>query len=102
MLLYRVHRSVPFLLGNSPCGAAMERRHLSNHQENECVYRQYKCQHCGYTDTYDAIAGCGRVRNENTTVAGPGNHYDECGNYPLDCPNGCGEKNIRRSDMKCG
>ena len=51
------------------CGAAMERHYLSIH-ETECVYRQYKCQHCGYTDTYDAIAGSGRIRND---IAGSGN-----------------------------
>ena len=98
------------------CGATMERRHLSNHQENECVYRQYKCQHCGCTDTYDAIAGSGRIMNGCSNITGSGNHYNECAEYPtsagsenhynkcaefpLECPNKCSDNSIRRRDLK--
>ena len=95
----RKYRSFGTLLGTVSCEAAMERRHLSNHQENECVHRQYTCEHCGYTDTYDAIAGSG-WKCKKGIFFGSGNHYDECADYPLDCPNECGEKNIKRSDMK--
>ena len=59
------------------CGVAMERRHLANHQENECVYRQYTCEHCGYTDTYDAIAGSGWIRNGYSNKAVSGNECAE-------------------------
>ena len=82
------------------CKVAMERRHLSSHQENECVYRQYKCQHCGYTDTYDAIAGSGWIRNGYSNIAGLGNHYNECAEFPFECPNICSDNNIRRRDLK--
>ena len=81
------------------CGAVMERRHLSSHHETECVYRQYKCQHCGYTDTYDAIAGSGRIMNGYSNIAGSGNHYNECAEFPLECPNKCSDNNIRRKDL---
>ena len=82
------------------CGAAIERRQLANHQKKECVYRQCTCQYCGYVDTYDAIARSGQIRNEGTKLAGSGNHYDECGNYPLKCPNECEDRGINRKDMK--
>ena len=78
----------------------MERRHLTHHQENECLYRQYTCQHCGYIDTYDAIAGSGMIRNEGSMIRRGGNHYKQCDEYPLDCPNECGAENIKRKDMK--
>ena len=58
------------------CRAKMERRRLREHQETECVYRMYTCEHCGYEDTYDAIAGSGRVRKEDSEVKGEGNHYE--------------------------
>ena len=82
------------------CGVAMERCNLANHQNKECVYRQCRCQYCGYTDTYDAIVGSGQIRNRCSNISSPNNHFSECGNYPLDCPNECGEKNIKRKDMK--
>ena len=84
------------------CGAAIERRHLSNHQENECVHRQYTCEHCGYTDTYDAIAGSGEMRNRSavTVIRSQKNHLSKCPDYPFDCPNKCREKNIKRKNMK--
>ena len=57
------------------------------------------CEYCGYVDTYDAIAGTGRVRNEPTRATLQGNHYDVCAYRPLECPNECGGKNIKRMDM---
>ena len=82
------------------CGVAMERCNLANHQNKECVYRQCRCQYCGYTDTYDAIAGSGKIRNSCSNIGSPNNHLSECTDYPLDCPNECGEKNIKRKNMK--
>ena len=82
------------------CGAAMERRLLADHQKNECLYRQYKCQYCGHVDTYDAIAGRSKVRNEGSKIRRGRNHYSECTQYPLKCPNKCGAENIKRKDME--
>ena len=59
----------------------MERRYLSDHHRNECRLRQYSCQYCGYTDTYDGIAGTGLVRNEDSKVAEGLNHNRICGHY---------------------
>ena len=82
------------------CGAAMERRLLTHHQKNLCLYRQYKCQYCGYIDTYDAIAGSGKKKNVCLMIGYGGNHYSQCTEYPLICPNECGAENIKRKDMK--
>ena len=45
---------------------------------------RYKCKHCSYEDTHQQI----------TTF-----HYNKCPEYPLDCPNKCGAKSIKRNDM---
>ena len=82
------------------CEEVMERRHLTHHQENECLYRQYTCQYCGYIDTYDAIAGSGEIRNEGSKIRCGSNHYSQCYEYPSECPNECGAENIKRKDMK--
>ena len=78
----------------------MERRLLADHQKNECLYRQYTCQHCGYIDTNDAIAGSGEIRNEGSKIRRGRNHYSECTQYLLKCANNCGAENIKRKDMK--
>ena len=84
----------------SACGATMERRHLSHHQQKECVYRRCRCKYCGYANTYDAIAGSGKIRYANSMVKSSGNHLQECVEYPVDCPNNyCGKKNIKRKDL---
>ena len=76
------------------CTTNIERRYLAKHQEKECNYRQYTCEHCGYEDTFEAIAGRRHAGDSES------NHYDECPNYPRDCPNKCGEKNIKRKNMR--
>ena len=53
------------------CGVEMERQNLANHQMTECVYRQCICPYCGYADTYDAIAGCGQIRNSRSNISSP-------------------------------
>ena len=82
------------------CGLEVERRFLAVHHE-ECKYRQYRCEHCGYTDTYDAISGSGQFRNQNSKVnLHTGNHYMTCDHFPLECVNKCGEVNIKHKDMR--
>ena len=81
------------------CGVKVERRFLAVHHE-ECKYRQYRCEHCGYVDTYDAIGGSGQLKNQNSKVnSHMGNHYMTCDHFPLECVNECGEVNIKRKDM---
>ena len=69
------------------CGEVMERRDTEKHKKDSCKLREYTCPYCTsspYCDTFKNV----------TTV-----HSEECGGFPLDCPNNCGEKRIRREDM---
>jgi hypothetical protein len=81
------------------CSVKVKRRYFAKHLESECLFRQYTCEHCNYVDTYDAIAGSGQVRNQNSTVGSSVNHYDVCEHYPLKCPRKCGAK-IKRKDLE--
>ena len=58
------------------CKKQLKRKNLTTHT---CT-----CQHCEKEDTYQTITE---------------KHYDECPNYPLDCPNGCGVRRIKRAEM---
>ena len=84
------------------CGKDCERRFLSQHRK-ECKFRQMKCEFCGHVNTFDAIAGSGRIHlNQSTIKAHPAgsNHYRVCEQYPVECPNKCGEKAIKRNDIR--
>ena len=81
------------------CEVEVERKYLDQHKQ-ECKYRQYTCEYCGYVDTYDAIAGTGKAKKRNSKVKASGNHYEMCDEYPLDCINGCGKKGIKRKNMQ--
>ena len=63
------------------CDEHSQRRKLKEHESEECPYRDYSCPHCGEDGNYEEI----------TT-----NHYDECENYPVKCPNNCTEETIAR------
>ena len=69
-----------------------QRKALQDHLDNECTRRRYKCEYCGHEDTYRSITGNGYRQTYDS-------HYDECDMYPLDCPNWCGKKQIKRTDM---
>ena len=77
----------------------VERKYLDQHKQ-ECKYRQYTCEYCGYVDTYDAIAGTGKAKKRNSKVKASENHYEMCDEYSLDCINGCGKKGIKRKNMQ--
>ena len=87
------------------CQKKMERRFLADHKDHECSYRDYTCEHCGEVDTYDVIAGSGRIRKTRPSTwvwrsINTGNHYAKCDHFPLECPNKCGERDIKRKDME--
>ena len=88
-----------YLCYPATCGEAIERRYLSDHQKNKCKYRQYTCEYCGHVDTYDAIAGTGMDWGLSVSFDECHNHYDRCDQFPLKCPNKCGEKEIKRKDV---
>ena len=66
------------------CGEKLIRKNLHCHVTQQCPQRKYKCQHCGKEDTFQTI----------TEI-----HYNECPNYPPDCPNKCGTRGIKRAEM---
>ena len=71
------------------------RRDIEDHKK-ECDFRPYQCEHCGHNGTYLSMSGKGKF-----WILPPGpNHYDQCEQYPLQCPNECGAENIKRKDMK--
>ena len=65
------------------CGAEMERRKVEKHKKDHCELRRYKCPHCWHWNTYKKVTS---------------EHFKECVGFPLDRPNNCGEKGIRRKD----
>ena len=82
------------------CGVRVERRFLTDHQKNECKYRQYTCEYCGHSDTYDAIAGTGSVRANQYLFGNTMNHYGKCAEFPIKCRNECGVTSLKRKDLK--
>ena len=75
---------------------------------NECKYRPYKCEHCDYEDTYEAITEraitwqygwLSHSSSHRIACHRRMSHYDECPEYPLPCPNKCGAESIKRKDM---
>ena len=100
-----VFMTIGFTSKKQRCEVVMERRALTAHMQNECIYRPCKCKYCGLTDTFDTIAGSGKVTMNISSFmvfmsSQRKNHYAECGHYPLPCPNECGVRNIKRKDMK--
>ena len=63
------------------CKVKILRSLLKHHVENVC---QFLCEHCGYQSTYLVI----------TTE-----HYDQCSNYPLHCPNNCSKQTHPRGEL---
>ena len=69
---------------SNKCKKQLLRKDLAAHLTQHCPLRKYKCQHCGKEDTFQTITE---------------KHYDECPSYPLDCPNKCGGRGIKRAEM---
>jgi len=69
----------------SGCGGVIQRRDLTKHIETECPCRKVNCQYCQLGAEHQFIEG---------------KHKEECVEYPLACPNKCGETRfIPRKDM---
>ena len=68
------------------CGKWFERRHMKSHQTKQCMERPYSCQYCkDYDSTFVEV----------TEV-----HYTECADYPVNCPNNCQEKPLKRQELE--
>ena len=65
---------------HSNCTVKTERRFFADHID-KCLFRPYTCKFCGLKDTYQAIH----------------DHYEECENFPISCPKGCGETIVRKN-----
>ena len=91
---------------NKGCRERVSRKDLQTHLE-KCYYRPYECEYCGHRDTYTAITG--KQRDSEVPDHPPcspmakkaryTDHYSECPEYPLACPNRCGVTGIRRRAM---
>ena len=63
------------------CGGRVQRRELAVHLEQVCPQRQYVCDYCPFEATYEVVSV---------------QHWPECENYPLPCPNECGVGTVER------
>lgn len=62
----------------------VERRFLEHHSRDDCQKRIVTCEHCKK-----------EIRQEQLV-----DHWNACGEYPLECPNLCGKKNITREKVR--
>ena len=56
------------------CQERKQRRYLKYHEDNECPHRPFRCQYCWKDGTYLSITK---------------DHYADCADYPIQCPNKC-------------
>ena len=78
------------------CGEEMEGRNIEKHKKDNCALKEYECPYCSSyskTSCWLTLTYCGTFKNVTTV------HFKKCGHFPLDCPNNCGKKGIRRRDM---
>lgn len=66
------------------CGEELKRKDLPDHLARHCPLREYECWYCEAQGTYQGITE---------------EHYKECENYPLKCPNDCGAGEIPRAKI---
>ena len=66
------------------CGDTFQRCQLEGHKANDCPNRPFTCQYCDHKSTYIKV-----------TVE----HWPICKQYPLKCPNKCGENAIEQQHL---
>ena len=67
------------------CSHPVPRCAVEHHLEHSCPKRDYSCDHCGHTATYEEI------NNE---------HYLTCSLYPIPCPNSCRMETITQGMLQ--
>ena len=67
------------------CRTSVLRGELEIHTGNSCSQRQFECIYCGFQDLYEKI-----------TLE----HYRECLEHPVGCPNHCHMPGIRRHQLE--
>ncbi len=66
------------------CDQPVQKRNLPLHLAKECAKREFFCQYCNFTATYEVVCN---------------DHWPECPFYPVPCPNGCEILAIERGDL---
>ena len=66
------------------CGVVMQRRLVEGHLKSECELREVNCEYCNTTGSYQWINS---------------SHQEECPKYPVECPNHCEVRHVRREEM---
>ena len=66
------------------CQERKQRRYLKYHQDKECPQRPFQCQYC---------------RSKGTFLSITKDHYEECRQYPVTCPNKCVSTNMPRGSL---
>ena len=66
------------------CQETKQRRYLGDHEDKECLQRPFKCQYCSGIGTFLSITK---------------DHYEECSQYPVTCPNKCVSTNMPRGSL---
>ena len=67
------------------CGERVQGLSLEEHKSQRCPLRPFTCQYCNYEALHQEITK---------------EHWPVCENYPLPCPNECGEEEIQRQHLK--
>ena len=67
------------------CSTFIPQKDLQKHTTTECALRESKCSYCGLEDAHFKVISF--------------MHMAECPGYPMDCPNKCGAKGIKRSNL---
>ena len=74
----------PLPCPNSCEDSPIERQHFEDHQTT-CPSRPFSCEYCGHSSTYQDVVT---------------NHWPECPQYPLPCPNSCEDSPIERQHFE--
>ena len=97
------------------CGKILQRHHLANHVERDCVNRKVNCRFCSITGEYHFIEGphkeicirrplpCPNKCNLSTTVSNLVKHLKICPLELTDCEYntvGCNVKMVRKDQKK--
>ena len=67
------------------CGQQVQKHQLATHIANECPKRDFTCVHCGFKATYEVVSE---------------QHWPECQNYPVPCPNRCQIGAVERNTLE--
>ena len=66
------------------CQERKQRRYLKYHEDSKCYQRPFQCQYC---------------RSKGTFLSITKDHYEECSQYPVTCPNKCVSTNMPRGSL---